>query len=203
MKKSYLPLIILILICVIAVFVLFACDGDDGQTPILPVDDDSEFEVFVDKTALAETLVTYRGTMLGDSNVVKRMLREVLPGGDNMYMFDITLNRLTVQYDVTERSGMTAETFKEAWTLNNTQQILLYNTLSLFAVLEQLDSVQFQVLGFELPTLTVSRDAVKGILGFDPAYVEDADQWLRLIQGSCDDNITRGTFFANHPIVQK
>ena len=58
-------------------------------------------------TSNISELLAQKNINLGESAKIKALLRDSLPAGNYLKSFDITLNKLTITYDLTEASGST------------------------------------------------------------------------------------------------
>ena len=71
-------------------------------------------------TSNISELLDQKNINLGESAKIKSLLRDSLPAGIFLSSFDITLNKLTITYDLTEVSGSTQESYDEFWTADQT-----------------------------------------------------------------------------------
>ncbi len=145
-----------------------------------------------------ENLISYQGTAVGESDVLRVVLREKLPAGEFVDSFDITLNKLTISYKLTERSGYTQDEFYEYWDLESAQQLVMYNASSLFALVRNLDIVEINIQGYEQPSFIMTRETAESIYGVGSLLEIDSVENFQLIivdEGVFDEE-KREQFFA-------
>lgn len=150
----------------------------------------------VDSTNITELLGS-KNINIGESTKIKSLLRDKLPAGLFLSTFDITLDKLTVNYALTERSSATAEEYADFWTLDNTEQIIMYNTTAMFVLVRNLEVIEINVEGYEYPTCIITREAVDEIFGKLMLDIATADEWQQtLITDGVYNNQSRTAFFA-------
>lgn len=157
----------------------------------------------VDAENIGELLGEH-GVNIGESARIRALLRDMLPAGIFVNTFDITLNKLTVNYALTERSGSSDEEYAAFWQPDNAQQIIMYNTGAIFALVRNVEIVEINVAGYTYPTCILTRDEVEESLGVaDMADIDTAEEWQDvLIDGGVYHTDTRRAFFAAHELVQ-
>lgn len=64
-------------------------------------------------------LLDQKNINIGESTKIRSLLRDKLPAGLFLSTFDITLDKLTVKYALTERSEKTPEDYAAFWTEDN------------------------------------------------------------------------------------
>lgn len=151
-----------------------------------------------------ENLISYQGTAVGESDVIRVILREKLPAGEFVDSFDITLNKLTVSYKLTERSGYSQEEFYEYWDMESAEQLVMYNASSLFALIRNLNIVEIDIQGFEQPSFIMTRETAESIYGVGSLLEIDSVENFQLIivDDGVFDEEKRELFFATE-LVKK
>lgn len=151
-----------------------------------------------------ENLISYQGTAVGESDVIRVILREKLPAGEFVDSFDITLNKLTISYKLTERSGYTQDEFYEYWDMESAQQLVMYNASSLFALIRNLDIVEINIQGFKQPSFVMTRETAESIYGVGSLLEIDSVENFQLIivDDGVFDEEKREQFFATD-LVEK
>lgn len=173
-------------------------DKDSGMT-------DTELtQKMIDSENINELLGEH-GVNIGESARIRSLLREKLPAGIFIRTFDITLNKLTVNYALTERSGGTDEEYTAFWRPDNAQQIIMYNSGALFALVRNLEVIEINVDGYAYPTCILTKDEAEGYFGVsDMADIDTAEEWQGvLIDGGVYDGGVRKEFFAAHPLPEQ
>lgn len=149
-------------------------------------------------------LLAEHGVNIGESARIRTLLRETLPAGIFVRTFDITLNKLTVNYALTESSGSTEEEYADFWREDNAEQIVMYNSGALFALVRNLEIIEINVDGYAYPTCILTRDEAAGYFGVaELADIDTAEEWQdTLIDGGVYDAAARRAFFEAHPLPE-
>lgn len=171
-----------------------------GKNPQDIIQDEEIRQKMVDETNISE-LLTNKDINIGESTKIRSLLRDKLPAGLFFNTYDITLNKLTVNYANTERSGNTDEDYAAFWTEDNCQQIVMYNTAALFVLIRNLDIIEINIDGYKLPTCIITREEAGNIFGTALGDIATAEDWQQtLISGGVYDEQRREAFFAAHSI---
>ncbi len=171
---------------------------DDRQNKLL---DQEVRQKMVDATNISE-LLTSKDINIGESTKIRSLLRDKLPAGLFLSTFDITLDKLTVKYALTERSESTPEAYAAFWTEDNCQQIIMYNTAAMFVLVRNLEVIEINVEGYDYPTALVTRGAANKIFATDLAAITQADVWQQtLITDGVYNDDNRAAFFAERPLA--
>ena len=175
----------------------------------------------LDSDETIQALLDRQGTLIGESNIVRELLCELLPGKNCVVSYDITLNRLTITYGPTkeepdedaaaattataeeEEEGLTPTEFSAQWDSRTTEDILFYNASALFALVSNLESVQYLVEGYGLPTFTISRANMNEFYGTDLGEVTSVSLWKQTIDAAFTDSTRVDTFFSQYPMKSK
>lgn len=148
-------------------------------------------------------LLAQKDINIGESTKIRALLRDTLPAGLFLSTFDITLDKLTVKYALTERSGSTEEAYAAFWTEDNCQQIVMYNTGALFALVRNLEIIEIDVDGYAYPSCIITREEADDLFGQQLADIADATAWQSvLIDNGVYDEESRAAFFAAHPLTE-
>lgn len=149
-------------------------------------------------SANIQELLDEQGVNIGESARIKALLRDELPAGIFVNTFDITLNKLTINYKLTERSGSTEEEYQAFWQMDNAQQIVVYNSGALFALVRNLEIIEINVDGYVYPTSIITRAEAEEYFGVaDLADIDTVDEWQRiLIDGGVYDEEGRREFLS-------
>lgn len=169
--------------------------------PQQQIEDQNIYQKMVNSDNISE-LLAQKDINLGESAKIRSLLRDSLPAGLFLSTFDITLNKLTVTYGLTERSGASQESYDEFWTLDNTQQIVMYNTAALFVLVRNLEIVEINVEGYNFPSCIVTADQAAGVFNLEAMnQISTAEEWQReLITYGVYNEGTRASFFALYPL---
>lgn len=148
-------------------------------------------------------LLASKGINIGESVKIRTLLRNTLPAGIFLKTFDITLNKLTVNYQLTEASGCTQEEYEQFWVLENARQIVMYNGGALFALVRNLDIIEINIEGYDYPTCIMTRDVLSAIFGqADLADLETAEDFQTvLLDSGVYDEAAAEAFLAEYPLV--
>lgn len=169
-----------------------------------PQDDIQDVEIhqkMVDEANISE-LLTNKNTNIGESVKIGTLLRDKLPAGLFLSTYDITLDKLTVKYALTERSEATEESYAAFWTADNCQQIVMYNSAALFVLIRNLDIIEIDVEGYDFPTCIITREEAGNIFDMVLSDIDTAESWQQnLITGGVYDDARRAAFFAAHPLT--
>lgn len=158
---------------------------------------DAEVRQKMVDTSNINDLLTSKDINIGESTKIRSLLRDKLPAGLFLSTFDITLDKLTVKYALTERSEATTEEYAAFWAADNCQQIIMYNTGAMFVLVRNLEIIEINVEGYEYPTCIVTREAANSLFGRTLADVSGAVDWQKtLISGGVYDEEKRAAFFA-------
>lgn len=150
----------------------------------------------VDTTNISD-LLTNKNINIGESTKIRALLRDKLPAGLFLSTFDITLNKLTVKYALTERSAATAEDYAAFWSVDNCQQIIMYNTATMFVLVRNLEIIEINVEGYDYPTCIITREAIDSLFGKRLADIATAEEWQQtLITDGVYSEECRNDFFA-------
>ncbi len=148
-------------------------------------------------------LLAQKDINIGESTKIRALLRDTLPAGLFLSTFDITLDKLTVKYALTERSGSTEDTYAAFWTEDNCQQIVMYNTGALFTLVRNLEIIEIDVDGYAYPSCIITREEADDLFGQTLADIADATAWQSvLIDNGVYDEESRAAFFAAHPLTE-
>ena len=174
---------IVLLFCTILIFVF----GGILVGPTLLANPQKEFENLYIYQRMVNTsnigeLLEQKNINLGESAKIKALLRDSLPAGLFLSSFDITLNKLTITYDLTEISGSDQQGYDEFWTADNTEQIIMYNTAALFVLVRNLEIVEINVKGYTFPTCIYTAEQAADIFNMDNlAQINTAVEWQQEI----------------------
>ncbi len=224
------------MVCFCAVCLLLAagCGKTENQ--------DSEVIAYstLNSDEMIESLLEHSGTLIGDSNSVYSLVKEILPGKVSLVSYDIVLNRLTIEYgptaeedeqtadaaDTDEKDGaksaadtegaeaeegnaedeeisLTPDQFAREWDSKTTKKIIFYNTAALFALIPNLESVQYLVEGYNLPTFTISRDNMEEFFRYPLSDIETVSAWRNKITAVTLDEVKIDDFFKEFPLAAK
>ena len=153
-------------------------------------------------TSNISELLAQKNINLGESAKIKALLRDSLPAGNYLKSFDITLNKLTITYDLTEASGSTQESYDEFWTADNTERIIMYNTAALFVLVRNLEVVEINVTGYNFPTCIFTAEQAAQIFKLETlSQINTSVEWQQslILQGVYDAD-TRAAFFEVYPL---
>lgn len=196
---------IVLLFCTLLIFIF----GGILVGPTLLADPQKEFEnVYIYQrmvnTSNISELLAQKNINLGESAKIKALLRDSLPAGNYLRSFDITLNKLTVVYDLTENSGNTQESYDEFWTTDNTEQIIMYNTAALFVLVRNLEVVEIDVNGYNFPTCIFTAEQAASIFNLETlSQINTSVEWQQeLIMNGVYDAETRAAFFEIYPLLR-
>lgn len=168
----------------------------------------------LDSDEMIQSLLDRSGTLIGESNIIRELVCDILPGNICVISYDITLNRLTVEYGPTEEAEanpedeeaaerLNPEEFAEYWNLQTTQDIVFYNTSALFALIPNLESVQYLVEGYGLPTFTISRENMENFYGYSLGEIDGVSVWKTKITNVFLDDLKIQEFFKEYPLKSK
>ena len=150
-----------------------------------------------------DDLLTQKGINIGESTKIRSLLRDKLPAGLFLSTFDITLDKLTVKYALTERSACTEEEYAEFWTEENCRQIVMYNSAALFVLVRNLEIIEINVEGYQYPSCFITRDESTQLFG--NRALEDiitTEEWQQLlITDGVYNQDRREEFFTAHPLT--
>lgn len=154
----------------------------------------------VDTTNISDLLAN-KNINIGESTKIRSLLRDKLPAGLFLSTFDITLDKLTVKYALTERSAATPDAYADFWADDNARQIIMYNTAAMFVLVRNLEVIEINVEGYNYPTCIITRDAAGDVFGKALADVTTADDWQQtLITGGVYDDEVCAAFFAEREL---
>lgn len=177
----------------------------------------------LDSDEIIQSLLECNGTLIGDSTTIRTMLKDILPGNVSVVSYDIVLNRLTVEYGPTakeedqqavadggntqkaedEEIRLNADEFAREWDAKTTKEIIFYNTSSLFALIPNLESVQYLVEGYNLPTFTISRTNMEEFFRYPLADIDTMSAWRNKITAVTLDELKVNEFFKQFPLASK
>lgn len=168
----------------------------------------------LDSDEMIQELLDRSGALIGESNIIKELLGDILPGHISLISYDITLNRLTIEYGPTIEEGETPpadeteehlnpEEFKAYWTLQTTEDIIFYNSSALFALIPNLESVQYLVEGYGLPTFTISRENMENFYGYALSDIDSVSLWKTKITDVFLDDLKIEAFFKEYPLKEQ
>ena len=147
-------------------------------------------------------LLSNKNINIGETTKIRPLLREKLPAGLFLSTYDLTLNKLTVRYSITERSEATAEEYNRFWSDDNCQQIVMYNTGALFVLIRNLDIIEINVDNYDFPTCIITREEADSIFGTSLSGIYTAEDWQHyLIKGGVYNDTCRKAFFTLHPLI--
>lgn len=169
--------------------------------PQQQIEDQNIYQKMVNSDNISE-LIAQKEINLGESAKIRSLLRDSLPAGLFLSTFDITLNKLTVTYGLTERSGATQQSYDDFWTMDNTQQIIMYNTAALFVLVRNLEIVEINVEGYNFPSCIITADQAAGVFNLETMnQISSAAEWQReLITYGVYNEDTRAAFFELYPL---
>lgn len=169
--------------------------------PQQEIEDQNIYQKMVNSDNISE-LIAQKEINLGESAKIRSLLRDSLPAGLFLNTFDITLNKLTVTYGLTERSGATQQSYDDFWTLDNTQQIIMYNAAALFVLVRNLEIVEINVEGYNFPSYIVTADQAAGVFNLEAmSQISSAAEWQReLITYGVYSEDARTAFFELYPL---
>lgn len=155
----------------------------------------------VDSTNIGD-LLTHKNINIGESTKIRSLLRDKLPAGLFLSTFDITLDKLTVKYALTERSAATTDTYTAFWQTDNCRQIIMYNTAAMFVLVRNLETIEINVEGYEYPTCIITRATADTLFAKPLADISTAADWQQtLITNGVYDDTTTAAFFADREPV--
>ena len=175
---------------------------------------------------IIQALLENNNTLIGDSTTIRKLVTDILPGNVSVVSYDIVLNRLTIEYGPTAKeedktataeSGnsagnadaegedidLNADEFARAWDSKTTKEIIFYNTASLFALISNLESVQYLVEGYNLPTFTISRTNMEEFFRYPLADIDTISAWRNKITAITLDELKVDDFFKEFPLASK
>ena len=176
----------------------------------------------LDSDEVIQPLLECNGTLIGDSTTIRTMLKDILPGKVSVVSYDIVLNRLTIEYGPTakeedqaagggesaqkaedEEIRLNADEFAKEWDAKTTKEIIFYNTSSLFALIPNLESVQYLVEGYNLPTFTISRANMEEFFRYPLSDIDTISAWRNKITAVTLDEVKMNEFFKQFPLASK
>ena len=203
-----------LLFCVLLCGALLALGGCGSEETV--EDNDVIQRSALDSDEMIQSLLDRQGTLIGESNIVRELLCDILPGKNCVVSYDITLNRLTITYGPTkeepseettptaeEDDGLTPTEFNAQWDTQTTEDTIFYNSSALFALIPNLESVQYLVEGYGLPTFTISRENMNEFYGMDLGEVTSISLWKQTIDAAFTDSTRVDTFFSQYPMKSK
>lgn len=98
---------------------------------------------------------------------------------------------------------LTADEFAREWDSKTTKEIIFYNTSSLFALIPNLQSVQYLVEGYNLPTFTISRANMEEFFRYPLADIDTISAWRNKITAVNLDEMRMNEFFKEFPLAGK
>lgn len=150
----------------------------------------------VDTTNISD-LLTNKNINIGESTKIRSLLRNKLPAGLFLSTFDITLDKLTIKYALTERSAATPEDYASFWAEDNCRQIIMYNASAMFVLVRNLEVIEINVEGYDYPTCLITRDTADSLFGKRLADIATAEEWQQtLITDGVYDEEACNAFFA-------
>ncbi len=125
------------------------------------------------KTPPFVVLLSYNGSYVGDNSAVGGILSE-LPGAGAKDGFSLQTGEepygITVTYDTTHKT----------WEEDNSQNVMMYNAASLFALVDNVNDVTFILVGDKNETVHFVRSDIEILLDHEWSYYyKDADTWER------------------------
>jgi hypothetical protein len=147
-------------------------------------------------------LLAQKNINIGESAKIRSLLRDSLPAGIFLNTFDITLDKLTIKYTLTERSESTQEEYDDFWKEDNAKQIIMYNTTALFVLVRNLDVIEIDISGYEFPTCIVTRSEVEEIFNIGSLTgIGNAADWQSvLIDNGVYNDELMDAFFEQHEL---
>jgi hypothetical protein len=148
-------------------------------------------------------LLAQKNINIGESAKIRTLLRDSLPAGLFLNTFDITLDKLTIKYTLTERSESTQEDYDDFWKEDNAKQIIMYNTTALFVLVRNLDVIEIDVAGYEFPTCIITRSEAEAAFNIGSlTSIGNAADWQSVLidHGVYNDDIM-SAFFEGHPLT--
>lgn len=226
--------ILMVCFCAVCLLLAAGCGKTENQ--------DSEVIAYstLNSDEMIDSLLGYNGTLIGDSNSIYRLLKEILPGKVSLVSYDIVLNRLTIEYgptaeedeetveaadsskqenteaaegkgdsaedgenDSEEEIRLTPDQFAREWDSKTTKKIIFYNAASLFALIPNLESVQYLVEGYNLPTFTISRVNMEEFFRYPLSDIETISAWRNKVTAVTLDEMKIDNFFKEFPLAAK
>ena len=146
-------------------------------------------------------LLEFNNTYLGESNRIKELLTEQLPAKEFARSFDITLGRLSISYGFSEDNGLTEENFGEYWQDDTVKQVIFYNSSALFALVKGLESIEYNIEGYPLPTFVITKENMDSFYGQDLRDVTTVTDWQNvIIKENTDKSARLKEFFRLYPL---
>ena len=217
-RKNNGKSLLLLVVCLIAA--LFAAAGCQNQTEEAKPDTVVLPRSQMESDEMIQSLLDRNGTLIGESPVIKELVCDILPGKICVISYDITLNRLTIKYGSTpqeeidkakaENDGadeteteLNPEQFAKYWDKQTTEDILFYNASALFALIPNLDSVQYMVENYGQPTFTISRQNMEAFYGYALADIDSVSLWKTKITEVFNDDLKIAEFYKQYPLNTK
>ena len=206
MKKTFKKITAILLLLAFA-FSLWGCNGIKGK-------EDSSIISYTEITnsSYINSLIEYNDTLIGESTKIRNLVCDLLPGHHSVATYDITLNRLVIEYGPTteldengnkpegEEYDLTEEEFAELWTLEIIQDVIMHNSAVLFTLIDNLNSVQFLIEGYNVPTFTISRENIESFFGYPLNDIYSDTDWNTKITAVCLDPVRIDEFYDQFPL---
>lgn len=118
-----------------------------------------------------DELLSYKASYIGDASAVGSIIR-ALPGSDCHNGIELQTESepygLTIRYDVTSPE----------WETINQQNLVMYNSAALFALVDNVSSITYSFEGEKVETLHILRTEIEAITENDWSYyLESSKNW--------------------------
>lgn len=152
-----------------------------------------------------EEVLKHKTQFVGDGSSVFNIVLN-LPGG--IFEKGMTLDTqakpygVEVNYGLKPNSNINEQTFREYWTTLDTEKIFLNNATALFALVENVDKVTFNLEIDEGKTFTITRKEMETFYGKDlRTYGNHTSLWKsEVIEDTIGSNEKLKNFFKAHSI---
>lgn len=199
-----------ILLCILTAFALSFCGCDNGEQ----IKDDNAVIKYseISSSEYIESLLEHDNILIGESGEIKDLVCDILPGNNSVVTYDITLNRLVIEYGPTteldengkkpegEENDLTEEEFADIWTYDIIKDVIMYNSTVLFDLVDNLTAIQFLVEGYNVPTFTISRENIESFYGFSLNDITAVNEWNNKITAPCLDSLKVEEFYGMFPL---
>ena len=82
------------------------------------------------------------------------------------------------------------------------EEVIFYNSSALFSLVNNLESIEFNIDGYPLPTYLVTKTAIDEFYGQDVKTLTSATDWAKVIVKTSKGNHYHD-FFKENPLKQK
>ena len=152
-----------------------------------------------------DLLVSYEGTLVGDSSAVVN-IGYILPGGEDVKQVALQTEEkpfeITISYGLKEGSEKEQEDFESDWTEANAKKAFLNNAIAYFILVDNVDRVTLQVETESPHELTVNRTEIEQFIGKSvKEYAKDAELWKEEIEEGIINNSDKvNEFYSAHSL---